>query len=70
MNAFLAILRPTVENLASDTQEARMMVYARAREAVLRRLAEIDPPPSEEAIARQLAKLEDAITELEYGRDG
>ena len=65
MNPFVIILRPTIEQLTVNTQEARQTVYRRARQTVARRLAAINPQPSEDEARRQMEKLEEAIGELE-----
>ena len=65
MNPFVIILRPTIEQLPVNTQEARHGVYRRARQTVARRLAAINPQPSEDEARRQMEKLEEAIGELE-----
>lgn len=65
MADFENVLERTVYGLAENSFAERAMVYAKARGAVNKQLRSIDPPPSEQMIARQMAKLEDAINRTE-----
>tara|TARA_R110002020_G_scaffold127531_3_gene286108 strand:- start:9658 stop:11247 length:1590 start_codon:yes stop_codon:yes gene_type:complete len=65
MADFVAVIRKAVDNLPENTPENRTKVYTKARAAIRRQLEAINPPPSDEAIARQLDKLDMAIEEVE-----
>ena len=65
MADFVAVIRKAVDNLSENTPENRTKVYGKARAAIRRQLEAINPPPSDEVIARQLDKLDLAIEEVE-----
>ena len=65
MADFVAVIRKAVDNLSENTPENRAKVYDKARGAIRRQLEAINPRPSDEVIARQLDKLDAAITEVE-----
>lgn len=65
MADFVAVIRKAVDNLAENTPANRGRVYDKARAAIRRQLEAINPPPSDEVIARQLDKLGHAIDEVE-----
>ena len=65
MADFVAVIRKAVDNLPENTPENRSKVYDKARAAIRRQLEAINPPPSDEVIARQLDKLGSAIDEVE-----
>jgi len=65
MADFVAVIRKAVDNLPDNTPENRSKVYDKARAAIRRQLEAINPPPSDEVIARQLDKLGQAIDEVE-----
>ncbi|MBU4530745.1 MAG: hypothetical protein KUA43_23130 [Hoeflea sp.] len=65
MADFVAVIRKAVDNLPENTPENRSKVYSKARAAIRRQLEAINPPPSDEVIARQLDKLDLAIDEVE-----
>ncbi|OCW59279.1 hypothetical protein [Hoeflea olei] len=65
MADFVAVIRKAVDNLSENTPENRNKVYTKARSAIRRQLEAINPPPSDEVVARQLAKLDQAIEEVE-----
>ncbi|MBV6649004.1 MAG: hypothetical protein KI789_04710 [Hoeflea sp.] len=65
MADFVAVIRKAVDSLPSNTPENRAKVYDKARAAIRRQLEAINPPPSDEVIARQLDKLGAAIDEVE-----
>jgi len=65
MADFVAVIRKAVDNLPENTPENRTKVYDKARAAIRRQLEAINPPPSDEVIARQLDKLGSAIDEVE-----
>ena len=65
MADYYSILKKTVSGMPSATADSRKLVYAKARMAIDRQLRAINPPPSEEAISRQLSALEAAIDQLE-----
>ena len=65
MADYYSILKKTVSGLPSNTPETRRAVYAKARAAIDRQLRSINPPPSEDAIARQMGLLEQAISEID-----
>lgn len=65
MADFVAVIRKAVDNLSENTPENRAKVYDKARAAIRRQLEAINPPPSDEVMARQLDKLGAAIDEVE-----
>ena len=65
MADFVAVIRKAVDSLPNNTPENRAKVYDKARAAIRRQLEAINPPPSDEVIARQLGKLGAAIDEVE-----
>lgn len=65
MADYYSILHKTISGLSSNNAQTRQMVYAKARTAINKQLHAIDPPPGEEAIARQIELLEQAISTLE-----
>ena len=65
MADFVAVIRKAVDSLPQNTPENRSKVYDKARAAIRRQLEAINPPPSDEVIARQLDKLGAAIDEVE-----
>ena len=62
---FVAVIERAVNGLSDNTPEMRQKVYDKARGAIRRQLENIDPPVSEAVRHRQLAKLEEAIQEIE-----
>ena len=54
MADFVAVIRKAVDSLPNNTPENRAKVYDKARAAIRRQLEAINPPPSDEVIARQL----------------
>lgn len=62
---FVAVIEKAVNGLAENTPEMRDKVYGKARAAINRQLENIDPPISDAVKDKQLAKLEDAIAEVE-----
>ena len=71
MADYYSILKKTISGLPNNSQETREAVYSKARTAIEARLKAMDPAPSEEAHARQMTLLEDAIVKLggEYETD-
>ncbi|OCP08027.1 MULTISPECIES: hypothetical protein [unclassified Ensifer] len=65
MADFVAVIRRTVDGLSENTPEMRDRVYEKARAAVRRQLENMNPRPSDDMINRQLAKLENAIAEVD-----
>ncbi|MBK5569240.1 hypothetical protein [Ensifer sp. SSB1] len=65
MADFVAVIRRTVDGLSENTPEMRDRVYEKARAAVRRQLENMNPRPSDDMINRQLAKLENAIVEVD-----
>ena len=64
MADYYSILKKTITGLPTNNQESREAVYTKARTAIEARLNAMDPKPSEEAHARQMQLLEDAIVKL------
>ncbi|MBP1875171.1 hypothetical protein J2Z19_004904 [Ensifer adhaerens] len=65
MADFVAVIRRTVDGLSENTPEMRDKVFEKARAAVRRQLENMNPRPSDDMINRQLAKLENAIVEVD-----
>ncbi len=69
MADYYSILKKTISGLAHNSQGTRTAIYDKARTAIDRQLRAMDPIPSEDAIARQMKSLDEAIVKLdtEYG---
>lgn len=65
MADYYSILKKTISGLPANSAENRKLVFAKARMAIDRQLRAINPPPSEEAISRQMGGLEAAIERIE-----
>ncbi|HSO48074.1 MAG TPA: hypothetical protein VLQ68_09100, partial [Rhizobiaceae bacterium] len=65
MADYYSILKKTVSGLPANTAENRKLVFAKARSAIDRQWRSINPPPSDEAISRQMSALEAAIEQIE-----
>lgn len=61
MADYYSILDKTISGLPNNTPEVRNAVYKKARTAIETQLRNMNPAPSEEAIAAQLNLLEEAI---------
>ena len=62
---FHSVIEKAVDGLNDNTPELRAKVYDRARAAISRQLDNINPPLSDAVKQKQLAKLEDAIRDIE-----
>ncbi len=65
MADYVSILNKAISGLGENTSDNRQIIYQKARGAIDRKLRAMDPQPSEEAIANQLAQLEEAIDQIE-----
>lgn len=65
MADYYSILDKTISRLPDNTATNRSLVYAKAREAIERQLRGLTPLPGEDAIARQMLSLENAISKIE-----
>ena len=65
MADYYSILDKTISRLPENTVANRSLVFAKAREAIERQLRGLTPLPSEDAIARQMMSLENAISKIE-----
>lgn len=65
MADFAAILRKNIEKLGDTTPDVRERIYGKAREALERKIAAIDPPPAQAVVDRQFEKLAEAVAEVE-----
>ena len=65
MADYYSILDKTISRLPENTVANRSLVFAKAREAIERQLRGLTPLPSEDAIARQMLSLENAISKIE-----
>jgi hypothetical protein len=65
MADYYSILSRTVSGLPANNADNRKLVYAKARAAIDRQLRAINPPPTDDAIARQMESLEAAIERIE-----
>lgn len=65
MADFVAVIKRAVDGLPEKSPALRERVYEKARTAVRRQLENMDPRPSEQALASQLGKLETAIQTVE-----
>ncbi len=62
---FVAVIEKAVNGLSDNTPEMRQKVYDKARESINRQLDSMDPPVSDAVREKQLAKLDEAIAEVE-----
>ena len=62
---FVAVIEKAVDGLSDNTPQMREKVYEKARGAIRRQLDNIDPPVSDTVRDKQLARLEEAILEIE-----
>lgn len=65
MADYYSILDKTISRLPENTVANRSLVFAKAREAIERQLRGLTPLPGEDAIARQMLSLENAISKIE-----
>ncbi|MEN9895872.1 MAG: hypothetical protein RIR97_1724, partial [Pseudomonadota bacterium] len=65
MTDFVAVIRRAVDGLRDNNPEMRERVYEKARSAVLKQLENMKPKLSDEVIARQIAKLDEAVRIVE-----
>ncbi|MEL6200914.1 MAG: hypothetical protein AAFR39_01005 [Pseudomonadota bacterium] len=65
MADFAAILRKNIEKLGDTTPDVREKIYGKAREALERKIAAIDPAPAQAVVDRQFEKLSEAVSEVE-----
>ncbi|WP_180900109.1 hypothetical protein [Martelella soudanensis] len=65
MADFTAVIRRAVEGLPEQSPELRARVYDKARSAVVRQMENMNPPPPEAMIKRQIDKIDAAIAEVE-----
>ena len=65
MADYYSILEKTISGLPNNSPEVRTAVYKKARTAIETQLRNMDPTPSEEAIASQLKLLEEAIVVID-----
>lgn len=70
MADYYPLLARALESLPDKTREARGVVYERAKSALLGQLKSVNPPLGEEAIAREIASLDDAIARVEREQGG
>ncbi|MCY6379329.1 hypothetical protein [Hoeflea prorocentri] len=62
---FVAVIEKAVSGLNDNTPEMREKVYEKARGAIRRQLENLNPPVTDAVREKQLAKLEEAIQEIE-----
>ena len=62
---FVAVIERAVNGLSDNTPEMRQKVYDKACESINRQLDSMDPPVSDAVRENQLAKLDEAIVEVE-----
>jgi hypothetical protein len=65
MADYYPLIAKAVAALSPNTPEARQGIYERARTALTRQLASIDPPPAGEIIDREIGALESVIRRIE-----
>lgn len=65
MADYYPLLARALESLPENTQDARKLVYDRAKAALTGQLRNVQPPLGEDAIGRELASLDEAITRIE-----
>lgn len=65
MADYVSILNKAISGLGENNADNRQVIYQKARGAIDRKLRSMDPPPAEEAIAAQMAQLEEAINQVE-----
>lgn len=65
MADYYPLIAKAVAALATNTPDARQGIYERARTALSRQLASIDPPPASDIVDRELGALEAVIRRVE-----
>jgi hypothetical protein len=65
MADYYPLLQKAIAGLSLNTLETRHAIYDRARSALLRQLASIDPPVAQAIVDRELGALEQVFTRLE-----
>jgi hypothetical protein len=65
MADYYPLLAKAITGLSSNNLETRHAIYDRARTALLRQLASIDPPVAQAIVDRELGALEQVFTRLE-----
>jgi hypothetical protein len=70
MADYYPLLTRALDSLADSSVDTRRTVYERARSALLGQLRSLDPPLSDQDIARERKALEDAIGRLEEEHGG
>ncbi len=68
MADYYPLIAKAVAALQPNTAEARQGIYERARTALTRQLASIDPPPAGEIVDREINSLEAVIRRIEAER--
>jgi hypothetical protein len=69
MADYYSVIATAVSRLPSKTDEARRVIYDRARTALREALLNYDPPLSETELANEQAALDAAISTLEVVND-
>jgi hypothetical protein len=70
MADYYPLIAKAVSSLAANTPEARQNIYERARTALTRQLASLDPPPAGDIIDREINALEAVIKRIESENAG
>ena len=65
MTTFVTVLRRAVEDLENNTPEERADIYERARSALSAQLYDADPPLEPDELERQIADLDESISQVE-----
>ncbi|MGL4241359.1 MAG: hypothetical protein ACRCTI_09650, partial [Beijerinckiaceae bacterium] len=65
MADYYPLIAKAVSALQPNTADARQNIYERARTALTRQLASIDPPPAGEIVDREIGALEAVIKRIE-----
>lgn len=69
MADYYPLLARALESLPDNNRATRGVVYDRARAALLAQLKGLNPPLSEEAIAREIGSLDEAVARIEGEQD-
>lgn len=69
MADYYPLLARALESLPDNDQASRRVVYERAKAALLGQLRNLTPPLGEDAIAREIASLDEAVARIEREQD-
>lgn len=69
MADYFPLLSKAISGLTPNTLEARLAIYDRARTALTRQMASMEPPVAADIVARELAALDAVVARIETEQD-